>query len=334
MKEKNVSPNRFLCNALLFMILHSVVALGQETPAVSPPRVRLPVFAFEAHPSNPILIPQGTTWEAHSVAAPAAIVKQDTLFLLYEAAEQAHAGIWSSTARIGLAFSTNGVSFVRVPGAVLVPTLDFETPGGCRDPRVIFSNGTYYMTYSAFDTKTTRLALASSPNLRHWQKHGLVLPDTGATHAGGILSQKINGRFLMYYGKQDIRIAYSNDLLHWFPQAEPVLRPRVGKFDNAALAPGPPPLLIDSTIVVLYNASDSDGHRACGLVRFSMDNPTTVLARLESPLFALPQSGIRSESTLMVSSLVWFRGQYELFYSELPAAIGMAKGRLLYAENK
>lgn len=312
------------------------VLLGQEKPVQTHSRTRMPIFAFEAHASNPILVPQGNSWQSEGVIAPAAIVKADTLFLLYEGEEGAGFGVGRSTGRIGLAFSTDGVSFTRAPQPLLIPTLDVETPGGCRNPRVVFSGGTYYMTYSAYDGQTMRLALATSSDLRRWKKRGLILPDTGATSGGAIFSEKINGRFIMYYGKHgDIRVAYSNDLSHWFPQTEPVLQPRPGKFDGEALWPGPPPILVDSAIVFLYNARDASGRHACGLALFSKDDPVTVLARAESPLFPPPQQFEAGElRPLAVSGLVWFLGQYELFYSGPRAAIALAKGRLLYEEKR
>lgn len=335
MNTNRYFASQFFRDAALLFAMLSAVLFAQEKPAQAPPRVRMPIFAVAAHASNPILVPHENTWQGESVGSPAAIVKDDTLFLLYEGEERAGFGIWRSTGRIGLAFSTDGVNFTRALQPLLLPTLDLETPGGCKEPRIIFSDGTYYMTYSAYDGKTMRLVLATSSNLRHWKKHGLVLPDTGATACGAIFAEKINGRFVMYYGKYgDIRVAYSNDLRHWFPQADPVLRPRPGKFDGEALSPGPPPVLIDSTIVLLYNATAASGREACGLARFAMDDPVTPLARSENPLYTPSQPEPRKEKPFTLSGLVWYRGQYELFYSGPSAAISRLQGKLLYEENR
>ncbi|NUO80695.1 hypothetical protein HUU05_11495, partial [candidate division KSB1 bacterium] len=118
-----------------------------------------------------------------------------------------------------------------------------------------------------------------------------------------------------------------------FPQDAPVLQPRYGKFDSEALAPGPPPVMIDSTLVLLYNAEDMNGNRSCGLARFAMENPTEVLARLESPLFAPAQTEDQKKS-FITSGLVWFRSQYELFYGGPATAISRARGKLLFVESK
>ena len=115
---------------------------------------------------NPILAPDSTTeffcpvrkeklkWEEKDVFNPAAIVRNDTVFLLYRAEDKI--GKFAGTSRIGLAWSTDGLHFTRRPSPVLYPDNDslqkYEWEGGCEDPRIVESaNGTYYLTYTAYD---------------------------------------------------------------------------------------------------------------------------------------------------------------------------------------
>src|SRR5690242_11045490 len=67
---------------------------------------------------NPILVPDSTTvfncpiignvkWEAKDVFNPAAVVRHDTVFLLYRAEDKV--GKFAGTSRIGLAWSTDGL---------------------------------------------------------------------------------------------------------------------------------------------------------------------------------------------------------------------------------
>jgi predicted GH43/DUF377 family glycosyl hydrolase len=47
---------------------------------------------------------------------------------------------------------------------------------GVEDPRIVQSKeGEYIMTYTAYDGKTARMSIASSKDLIHWKKHGLIL---------------------------------------------------------------------------------------------------------------------------------------------------------------
>ncbi len=87
--------------------------------------------------------------------------------------------------------------------------------GGCEDPRIVVVNGTFYMTYTAYDGKTARLALARSKDLVHWEKLGIVFPEWGWSKSGAILPIKINGKYIMYFGDSNIWIAYSDDMIHW-----------------------------------------------------------------------------------------------------------------------
>ena len=45
--------------------------------------------------------------------------------------------------------------------------------GGCEDPRLIASDGGgYVLTYTQWDRKTPRLAVATTSDFVHWKKHG------------------------------------------------------------------------------------------------------------------------------------------------------------------
>src|SRR5262245_42795976 len=72
---------------------------------------------------NPILVPDSTTeflcpikkaklkWEEKDVFNPAAVVRHDTVFLLYRAEDKI--GKFAGTSRIGLAWSIDGLHFAR-----------------------------------------------------------------------------------------------------------------------------------------------------------------------------------------------------------------------------
>src|SRR5215216_4999201 len=138
---------------------------------------------------NPVLRPDSTAifncplvkapvrWEEKDVFNPAAIVRNDTLFLLYRAEDKI--GRYAGTSRVGIAYSTDGLHFKKHPVPVLYPDEDaykkLEWEGGCEDPRIVqHENGTYILTYTAYDGDKARLLVASSKDLYHWTKHGHV----------------------------------------------------------------------------------------------------------------------------------------------------------------
>ncbi|PZN08999.1 MAG: glycosidase [Bacillota bacterium] len=218
---------------------------------------------FTKHPGNPILAPRGSTWEAKDVFNPAAVVKDGRVYMLYRAEDHTGPGQWNGTSRIGLAVSDDGIHFERYPDPVLEPTEPYELPGGCEDPRLTCIEGRYFLTYTAFDGVTARLCLATSTDLIHWEKHGVLFPDwqgdTGRvwSKSGAICPEKIGDRYVMYFGDTSIWIATSRDGFHWEPEPEPVLRvrPEAGNFDTLLVEPGPAPLVTDRGILLIYNAA-------------------------------------------------------------------------------
>ncbi len=96
---------------------------------MSHPHAEFPLGPFTPHTENPILRPQGETWESSNVYNPAAIVKDGKVVLLY----RAHAS--DIISHVGLATSDDGIHFERHPEPVLSPSEPYEE-FGCEDPRV------------------------------------------------------------------------------------------------------------------------------------------------------------------------------------------------------
>jgi len=282
---------------------------------------------FRKYEGNPILLPRGRTWEAKDVFNPAAWANQDSVWLLYRAEDSSGAGQWNGASRIGLASSADGYRFYRDARPVLAPSESWEKPGGCEDPRVVKIRDTFYLTYTAYDGQTARLALATSPDLRHWTKQGLVFPGRGWTKSGAILDQPVNGRYWMYFGDTDIRVAWSEDLRHWNVTEEPVLRPREGRFDSRLVEPGPPPILTERGILLLYNGANDSLVYSSGQALLDPNDPTRLIARSERP-FLRPQSQLEQHGqvpqVVFIEGLVQFRQRWLLYFGMGDSGIGVA----------
>lgn len=264
---------------------------------------------FEKYDGNPILTPQGSTWEAKDVFNPAAWSDGETIYMLYRGEDSTGIGDWNGTSRIGLATSTDGIHFEREDEPVFEPVEEWELPGGAEDPRIVHVNDTFYMTYTAYDGETARLALASSPDLHNWERHGLVFPDWGWSKAGAIIPEKINGRYWMYFGDTNIWVAWSEDLVNWTPIEEPVMRPREDKFDSGLIEPGPTPILTDQGILMLYNSADEDLVYRTGQALFDKNDPTKIIRRSED-YFMEPHEELEKEG--QISNVVFIEGYAEL----------------------
>lgn len=285
------------------------------------------VGPFEKYEGNPVLAPQGATWEAKDVFNPTAWTDGETVYLLYRAEDTTGVGRWNGTSRIGLATSRDGFRFERAPDPVVEPSELWEIPGGCEDPRLVKVGDTFYLTYTAYDGETARLALASSDDLRTWQKHGLVFPERGWSKSGAILPTSLDGQYWMYFGDTNLWAATSTDLLHWTVIEEPVLRPRPGRFDSRLVEPGPAPVLTDDGILLLYNAADSALVYRSGQALFDPADPTRLLARSDAPFLtptlALELTG-QVPNVVFIEGLVDFQGRSFLYFGMGDSGIGVA----------
>ena len=302
-------------------------------------------------------------WEALHTFNPAAIVRNGRVYVLYRAEDDSgRMGIGLHTSRLGLAESADGIHFTRRPEPVLYPDRDSESdrewPGGCEDPRIVESeDGSYVLTYTQWNRRQTDAAIATSPDLIHWTKHGPALGTEGKYAAlsyksagivtrisgGRLIAAKIGGKYWMYWGEGVIRLATSDDLMHWKAvengggEAVPVLSKRAGRFDSSFPETGPPPVRTDRGIVVLYNGKNAPAGGdpalganayAVGEALFAADDPAHLIARSDRPVFQpeLPfeKTGQYAAGTTFAEGLVWFRGRWFLYYGCADSLVGVA----------
>jgi beta-1,2-mannosidase len=326
---------------------------------------------------NPIIVPSREAtfrsplsdsvvhWEAFATFNPAAVVRSGKVFVLYRAEDASgEAIIGGHTSRLGLAESSDGLHFTRRATPVFYPDRDtqsaLEWPGGVEDPRLVErEDGEYVLTYTQWNRRVPRLAVATSRDLVQWTKHGPALGDAAGgkykdmeTKSGAILcrqrasrcvAERVNGKYWMYFNVPDVLIATSDDLLDWTPVEDAngrplkVLSPRAGYFDSWLVEAGPPPRITDRGIVVLYNAGNSAAYgdpsipaRAYtgGQALFDTKNPLKLLARTSAP-FIRPtdpyeKSGQYVEGTTFVEGLVFFRERWMLYYGTADSRVGVA----------
>ncbi|MFL5602025.1 MAG: glycoside hydrolase family 130 protein [Gemmatimonadaceae bacterium] len=326
---------------------------------------------------NPIISPTGTAtflspmtdslvrWEELATFNPGATVKDGKVYLLYRAEDATgKREIGFHTSRLGLAESTDGLRFTRRAVPVLYPDKDlqarYEWTGGVEDPRIVEGeDGTYVLTYTQWNRDVPRLAVATSKDLVHWTKHGpaFAKADSGKylrseTKSGAILTRaegnrlvatRVNGKYWMYFNVPDILIATSDNLIDWSPLADKdgklvkVLSPRPGYFDSWLVEAGPPAIMTDRGILLIYNAGNSGQFGQAGLPErvytggqalFDARNPIKLIARSEEP-FIKPtedyeRTGQYKEGTTFVEGLVPFNGRWFLYYGTADSRVAVA----------
>ncbi len=282
---------------------------------------------FQRIAENPVLGPQGNTWEAHAVFNPAAWTDGSQIYLLYRAEGSCDFPGRLFTSRIGLATSHDGITFVREPKPVLEPTESYEIPGGCEDPRITRIGDVFYMTYTAYDGTTARIAMAVSHDLHSWEKQGLLFPERVWTKSAVIVPKQIDGRYWMYFGDTHLWAAHSTDLTRWTVVEEPVLSPRPGHFDSQLVEPGPVPILTTQGIQLIYNSADHELRYAVGQCLFAANDPCRLLHRIATPLLepSLPEERLgQVPNVVFATGHVQFHDKWLLYYGMGDTHTGLA----------
>jgi len=216
------------------------------------------------------------------------------------------------------------------------------------------------MLYTQWNRNIFRLAVATSKDLKHWTKHGPAF--SKAYHgkfkdlkckSGSIVTRlengkqviaKINGKYLMYWGERFMNIATSADLINWTPalnskgDLDLVVKPRKKYFDSDLTECGPPAIVTDKGILVLYNGKNrGDAERdtnyvantySAGQVLFDLKNPSKVIARLDQPFFVptapFEKSGQYPSGTVFIEGLVYFKKKWFLYYGCADSRVAVA----------
>jgi predicted GH43/DUF377 family glycosyl hydrolase len=269
------------------------IALLAASLAFAASPTDLPFGAWSRASNEPIISPQGTSWESAGTFNPAVIFAFGKFIMLYRAQDA------SGTSRLGYAESSDGIQFIRRPIPILFPEAPYERDGGVEDPRLQKIGDTFYLTYTGYNKKDAQLCLAISSDLAAWQRKGVILPaykgnwNVGWTKSGAIVPEKIGGKYWMYWlgtaaDKTDqMGLSYSTDLIHWTEATTtPVLPRRAGKFDSRVVEPGPPPILSERGIVLIYNGADDHLVYRTGFAVFDRHDPRKLLSRSDQPIFA------------------------------------------------
>ena len=328
--------------------------------------------------ANPIITPNPSNqfdcpmqdkkigWEESDVFNPAATVKDGKIYVLYRAEDNSATGIGKRTSRIGLAESEDGIHMKRRKTPVMYPDKDnmkeYEWEGGCEDPRVTMTeDGLYVMAYTSWNRKVARLCIATSHDLVKWEKHGPafakayngrfkdIFCKSGSMVTtikdGKQVLTKIDGKYFMYWGEHAVYAATSDDLVNWTPildeknELATVIKPRPQYFDSALTECGPPAILTDKGIVLLYNGKNQKndskrdkrftaGAYCAGQILTDPKEPMKVLQRLDVPFFrpmaSFEKSGQYVDGTVFIEGLVFFKNKWYLYYGCADSQVSVA----------
>lgn len=249
---------------------------------------------------NPVLYPSADGWDkgrfGGGVHNGSVVVKDGVFYYVYRGEQPID--IEQNTpidyiCDIGVATSTDGIHFVK--DTINSP---FFRKGNDRkysyeDVNLVKKDDTYYLFCNQWywedqqDPKQNGTFLATSKDLRHWNKVGIVFPEAKRTHRNGVVLQnphneavKVNGKYIMYLN--DGLIAYSDDLIHWESKENPHRWPGgEGCFALCDFTSA------DPDRIILFTGGNHTGHfYAIGEVLLSKKNPEKPVDYLPAPVLA------------------------------------------------
>ena len=200
-------------------------------------------------------------------------------------------------------------------------------------------------------------AFAGTPYVRRPTKAGAIVT---ALNDGRLIAARIDGAFWMYWGKGSIYAATSDDLIRWAPREietapdryltwepggawsidrvpgpmglHPIAGPRRGRFDSLLVEPGPPAILTEAGIFLIYNGANHPRHGAPrtparayqpGQLLLDALDPTAVSARTAEPFLCIDPAEAAGQvgNVCFAEGLVAFKGEWLLY-------VGLADSRL------
>jgi predicted GH43/DUF377 family glycosyl hydrolase len=255
---------------------------------------------FRKFDGNPVLGPSREAWDRgryNGGVHNGAIVRHDGKFYyIYRGERPIDVQLDSHIdyiCDIGLATSHDGIHFTKD-----LTHSPFFRRGNSRrysyeDVCLVRHEGVYHLFCNQWlwedqqNTSINGTFLATSTDLCHWQRRGIVFPKARRTHRNGVVVQdpqnnalRVNGKFVMYIN--DGLIGYSDDLIHW--ESEEIQDVWPGGEGCFALA-GHEPSRSDE--LVLFTGGHHHGHfYAIGQVRFSTRDPARAIEYLPRPMLA------------------------------------------------
>ena len=102
----------------------------------------------------------------------------------------------------------------RAKEPLLFPEFEYEK--NLEDPRIVFLNGIYYLTYIAYDSRNVRIAYATSKDLKKFEKKGVISPEITYDEAEDIFracKSKLKERYFLFESR--FKDVVGKDVLLW-----------------------------------------------------------------------------------------------------------------------
>ena len=198
----------------------------------------------------------------------------------------------TSMSHLRIARSGDGRNFTFDPQPAIYPATPYES-FGCEDPRITFIDGRYYITYTAVSNRGVTVAMASTNDFVHFERHGLIFPPYQKDVV--IFPAKVRGMYVCRHrpfrsehNPASIWTAKSPDLYCW-GHHEMTLAPRFGTWESDRVGCGAVPIRTNAGWLEIYHAKDDKGRYSLGAMLSELEHPERIISRSSQPVF-IPQA--------------------------------------------
>src|SRR3954451_3626736 len=205
-------------------------------------------------------------------------------------------------------------------------------------------------------------AFAGTDHVKRTGKSGAIVTEV---LDGRLVAARVDDRYWMYWGEGTCWVATSDDLVRWTPleydptadryltfdpdaqgwglarvgggkALRPVLFPRRGRFDSLLVEPGPPAVVTEAGIVLVYNGANHHEHGDPTLPAFAYQpgqalldggDPTACIGRAAAPFLRPDHEAERHgqvDNVCFTQGLVLFHGNWHLYHGMADSSIGCA----------
>jgi predicted GH43/DUF377 family glycosyl hydrolase len=212
-------------------------------------------------------------------------------------------------------------------------------------------------------------AFAKTAYVRLPSKAGAIVTEL---KDGRLVAARVDGRFWMYWGEGVIYAATSDDLIAWTPLEidtapdryltwrpasearpaswridrapgvmglHPIAGPRRRRFDSLLTEPGPPAVLTDQGIVLIYNGANhfeaGEPHTPArayqpGQILLDAADPTAVIARMREPFLRIDPAEAQGQvgNVCFAEGLVASKGAWRLYVGLADSRLGVSTARI------
>ena len=255
-------------------------------------------YGFKRFTRNPIISPRaGYMWEQEGTINPAAIDLGNKTHILYRAVAR------GNRSTIGYASTSDGFTLdQRSDKPIYFPRASFEINAnrddnfGCEDPRLAEIHGRIYMSYTAYDGITPRVAVSSlstadflAQKWSSWSAPEVITPLNVPNKDSIIIPEPIDGRYMVIHRVQQIICADFLDSLDFSKEkidsCIELLAPRPGMWDGIKVGISTPAIKTDKGWLILYHGISWSHIYRVGAILLDLDDPTIVKARTAMPIF-------------------------------------------------